>query len=224
MYLPGIGLSIALAWSAARLATSAARQRTLAGGAVAVIVLLMVLAVKQTWYWGDDERLWRHSLATTADNSKAEEALAAALNRNGDYDEAIEHYRRAKQLRVYLDGPLLNSYGVALAGSGRYDEAIEQFHAALKIDPRSAKVHENLGSTLNALGQPDAAIAELETALALRPTASAHATLAGILAEKGDIAGAVTHYRQSLDINPNQPRIQQALASLLDRPIGPPGQ
>ena len=188
-----------------------------------VIVLLVPLAVRQAWYWGDDERLWRHSLATTGDNAKAEEVLASVLNRKGDYDQAIEHYRRAIKLRIFLDGPLLNSYGVALARSGSHEEAVEQFQRALKIDPKNAKVHENLASALYALGQRDAAIAELETALALRPTASAHASLAGMLAEKDDVAGAISHYRASLDLDPNQPTVRQAMDSLIRRQLGPAG-
>ena len=99
-YLPSIGLSLALAWGLARLATSAADRRWALGGAGVAIVLLSALSVRQAGYWRDDLTLWSHSLAVTEDNPMAEIALAEAYHRDDQTEEAIEHYRRATRWPV----------------------------------------------------------------------------------------------------------------------------
>jgi spermidine synthase len=57
---------------------------------------------------------------------------------------------------------------------------------------------------LRSQGQLDAAIAELEQALARDPdNAAAYTNLAGTLAEKGNIAGAIAAYRSALTARPD---------------------
>ena len=80
MYLPGIGLSIALAWGATRLvAGSLAGRWGLATCAGLAIAALVALAARQTSFWRDDETLWRHAMTCTTDNDKAETGVADAL-------------------------------------------------------------------------------------------------------------------------------------------------
>ena len=79
MYLPGIGLSIAVGWSLARFAASSLNRRW----AVACCGLLALLArlgqaTWQTRFWSDEVTLWQHALDLTADNSEAEVGLADA--------------------------------------------------------------------------------------------------------------------------------------------------
>ncbi|HEY1786465.1 MAG TPA: hypothetical protein VGG30_12975, partial [Pirellulales bacterium] len=71
MYLPGIGLYIALAWGATRLAAGSLVGRWVLGVSAAMVTALLVgCATWQTSFWRDDETLWRHTLACTVDNSK----------------------------------------------------------------------------------------------------------------------------------------------------------
>ena len=89
MYLPGIGLYIAIAWGAARIgAASTERRWALCACAGLATAVLVAVATQQASFWRDDETLWRHALAVTADNSKAEfglgDALAQGAVRRGD--------------------------------------------------------------------------------------------------------------------------------------------
>ncbi len=78
-YLSSIGLYIAMAWIAEHLLAGSHRRRFMLGTAAAItIVALAGFAVRQTTFWRDDERLWSHALACTADNSEAEVGLAEA--------------------------------------------------------------------------------------------------------------------------------------------------
>jgi tetratricopeptide (TPR) repeat protein len=63
-----------------------------------------------------------------------------------------------------------NNLGVVLAGAGRVEEAISHFETALRIDPRSADAHVNLGIALSGLpGRMPDAIGHFQAALRIRP-------------------------------------------------------
>ena len=86
MYLPGIGLLIALVWPLWRVVARSVEGRwILAGVATLAMVVLVVLAVTQVGYRRDDLTLWTHVLAVTEDNSEAEFSLAEALAMPGGW-------------------------------------------------------------------------------------------------------------------------------------------
>ena len=63
MYLPGIGLSIAVVWPLWRVAGRSVVGRWISAGAAGLaIVVLVALAVTQVTYWHDDLALWQHAL------------------------------------------------------------------------------------------------------------------------------------------------------------------
>ncbi|HEY1785535.1 MAG TPA: tetratricopeptide repeat protein, partial [Pirellulales bacterium] len=168
MYLPSIGLSIALAWGAARLAAGSPERRwALAAGAGLVIVVLVACAAWQTSNWYDDETLWRHALACNPDNVKAETNLAEALDRQGRRDEAIAYYQRAEQHAT--DCRPFNGLGALLAREGKLDEAVAHYRQALQISPKAYLVHVNLGAALARKRQFDEANQHFRRALEINP-------------------------------------------------------
>jgi tetratricopeptide (TPR) repeat protein len=48
-------------------------------------------------------------------------------------------------------------------------EALGEFHEALRLDPRNASAHSNLGLLLLAAGKPQESILEFEAALQINP-------------------------------------------------------
>jgi len=168
MYLPSIGLSIALAWGAARLvAGSPERRWALGASAVLAIALLVACADWQTSNWLDDETLWRHALACTPDNVKAEQNLAEALDRQGRRDEAIAYCRLATQHAI--DCWPFNGLGALLAREGKLDEAVAQYRQALAKNPDAYLVHVNLGAALARQEQFDEAKQHFDRALEINP-------------------------------------------------------
>ncbi len=146
MYLPQIGLGIALAWGVADASRSWPYRRWACGVAASLaLVILMACAWRQTSFWRDDETLWNHALACTGPNSAAHNAFGNALVDRGRIDDAIGHYRQAIEIRPDL-APAHYNLGVALGSLGLLDEAMAEYAQTIKLKPDSAKAHYNLGT------------------------------------------------------------------------------
>lgn len=84
-----------------------------------------------------------------------------------------------------------------------YNQAFEAFKSGIKLNPNIATLHNNLASTLNALGKNDEAIAELHTAIKLNPKlAMPHNNLGVNLKDQGKIEEAIAEYRIAIKLDP----------------------
>src|SRR5262245_2596641 len=93
---------------------------------------------------------------------------AQALNDLGRSDEALERVDSALRIAAGR-GDALHERGVALFDLSRFGEAKVAFTKALAIQPQDAYTHQMLGLTLEQLGQPQVADAELKKAIELVP-------------------------------------------------------
>jgi tetratricopeptide (TPR) repeat protein len=202
MYLPGIGLYIALAWGAARLAGDSLAGRWVLGTCAGLAVAVLVAgAAWQTSFWRDDEALWMHALACTTDNEKAEFCAANALAHRGHPEEAIVHYRRA--LPHATDSSPYENLGLVLHQLGKLDEAIAEYQQALAIDPDSFRAHENLGGALAAQGRLSEAMEHFRRALEIEPrSAKAHCGLGQVLFLQKRIDEAVAEFFRAIELDP----------------------
>ena len=165
--LAQIGLTIALAWTAADACRTWPRfRRVWAAAATCALMVLVVLAWRQTCYWHDSVTLWRHALACTSKNSMAHNNLATFLASRGRTDEAVAHYRKALEIEpAYADADY--NLGNALSKQGLLDEAMAHYRKALEIQPAYANAHLNLGNALAKRGLLDNATAHYRKALVL---------------------------------------------------------
>ena len=205
LYLPQIGLCMALVWGAAHVAGRWRCRRWLFAAVSAPVVAgLMACAWQQSSYWWNGETLWTHALACTAQNPIAHDNLGVALAGRGEIDEAIAHYRKALEIKPDYVGAH-NNLAVELAGHGRVDEAIVHYRKALEIKPACAEAHSNLGLALAGRGRVDEAIVHYRKALEIKPDyVKAHYNLGLILAGRGQVDEAIGHYRTALDLATRQ--------------------
>jgi tetratricopeptide (TPR) repeat protein len=142
LYLPSAGACLVAGWLLAWLSRS--RPRT----AGAVVAALLALFAARTWVrnadWHDEQTLYTAAVRIAPESAKAHHNLAVALQRAGDYDNAVAHYQRA--LLIYP------AYAAAAFGIGHIatlrgdnDEAERWYLAALKRDDQFAKAHLQLG-------------------------------------------------------------------------------
>lgn len=168
-YIPSVGLTVLLVWGLAGLARRSPQWRAgLAWTGAVVIAGLSLVTRHQVGYWGDTERLWRHTLEAEPDNPEAHRNLAAALDRRGKRDEVVRHYEAA--LKAYpTPGVVETDLGAYWMRRGRYDLAEQYFRAAVRADPASPLPRNNLGGVLVARGHPAEAAAHLEAAATAMP-------------------------------------------------------
>ncbi len=190
-YLPQIGLYLMLTWAIADLFQSWRYRRSLlAVGAAIVLVALGRSARSQVPNWRNSESLWKHALAVTSNNHLAHENLGVILQRRGQVDEAISHYREALRIR-------------SSSGQNRYRRAL-------------ARAHSNLAGALLRKGKIDEAIAHSEMALKFRPEdADAHTNLGNALLQKGFTDQAILHYEKALRTAPESATTLNNLAQIL---------
>ena len=204
LYLPQIGICVALVWGVGNLAVTWRDTRwPLAAVAAPALAALTVSAWQQTSYWRNSERLWTHTLACTSRNDIAHNNLARDLSDRAMLDEAIDHYRKALEINpdyVHVN----NNLGTVLARRGQIDEAIVHYRKALEVNPNYAYAHYNLGLALARRGQVDEAIAHFRRALEILPDdMDAHYHLGLTLARRGQVDEAIAHFRKALDIMPD---------------------
>jgi tetratricopeptide (TPR) repeat protein len=216
-YLPTIGLCVAVAWAANRIAPSWRYRRIAFGGLSAVIVVaLMVCAWQQTAFWRNSETLWRRALDCTTNNSVAHFGLGTAMAMRGATNEAEEQFGIA--LKIQPDYVLAhNNLGALLLKAGKLNEASEHFETALRLDPKNANAHSNLSTILTATERYDEAIQHYEQALAIAPdNAKDHCNLGVVLSQVGKIGQATDHLSQAVEINPDYLEAQLNLGVALE--------
>jgi tetratricopeptide (TPR) repeat protein len=176
-YISYIGLFIMIAWGLPEL-LSKWRCRDIAAGKIVLgISMLIVLAALgvytrlQVSYWKDTPILFSRALAVTQNNYLAHYNFGSDLSRQGKYAPAIEHYKKAIQIKPYYADAILG-LGDALAAQNDSNRAIECWQKTLQLKPgpdNAAHAHNNLGVILQEQGKLTEALAHFTKAIQLRP-------------------------------------------------------
>ncbi len=131
-YLPHIGLAMAAVWGVADLL--AAHRRAAAALGVAAPAALAVLTLLHIPVWRDSVTLFTRAVAATRDNSGAQHYLAAALDDQQRYAQALPHHAEAVRLEPsYFVAQC--AYGAALDRHGDIKAAMEHYRQALRDYP-----------------------------------------------------------------------------------------
>jgi tetratricopeptide (TPR) repeat protein len=213
MYLPQIGLCIALVWGAADLV---GRRRSLRLAVAAAFCAALVASGIGSWRqvstWRDTLSLWERAAAVAGESFRTHHGLAGALRRRGRLEEAEAQYTRALRLRP--DSARAN-IGMAetLAGRRRYHDAIAYYEIGLAIAPDNRRTQINFGHTLLNAGRVREARAQLERVWEAQSSGQAsltrpfrfslHTGLAAALEREGELDGAIRHLQRALEVRPN---------------------
>jgi Flp pilus assembly protein TadD len=144
MYIPLVGLAVAVAWEAASRFPGTGRGPTaLAALSVAVLAALGLAARAQAACWKDSGTLLEQALRVDPDNWFAEHSLGIALAGEGRYAAAAGHFRKA--LRIRPNSLTMNGLGAALWGEGDTEGAAACFADAVRANPGYPDALANLG-------------------------------------------------------------------------------
>jgi Flp pilus assembly protein TadD len=201
LYLPLIGLSIAVAWSVPDLLARRWPRAPLMLGAAA-LVALAIMSVRQVPRWRDSAALFAHALEVTRENAVAHLNLGVALADRAEYSEARRHLEEA--IRIHPGSA--EGHGAlaeVLAREGRQEDAIARFRTALRLDPGLSRVHNGFGRALLEGGDAEEAALHFREAVRLDPVyAEAHSNLGVALLRAGSFAEAVEHLREAATLDP----------------------
>jgi len=203
-YVPMVGLSIALVWTAADLVERRPTLRqAVSAVSVAVLALMAGAAYRQTTYWKDSRTLFEHTLDVTRKNYIIENNLGVIVAREGDSSRAMALYREALATAPDYAEAHAN-LGHELLKAGQMEQARASLERALALSPDLAMVQGDLGLLLAARGQYEEARARLERTLSLSPgDAESESNLCFVLTHLGRADEAVAHCNAALRINPN---------------------
>jgi predicted Zn-dependent protease len=110
--------------------------------------------------------------------------------------------------------------GVARRSGGDAAAALKSLEPLVAMHPKWALAHYELALTWSAMERGPAAVAELQSALALKPEmADAWRALGDELTMMGDAAGADSAYAQNIKASTKDPRLLSAAAALCENQI-----
>jgi tetratricopeptide (TPR) repeat protein len=117
-----------------------------------------------------------------------------------------------RELEGSTDPEVLLGAATALGRAGAHGDAIPLLQKAIAIRPRLPDGHYNLARAYLATSQPDAAVVELESAIALKPDFYEALVLRGtMLATGGDSEAAIKYLRAAVILPPATPRLMTML-------------
>jgi protein O-mannosyl-transferase len=221
MYVPMIGLLIAVAWGAgAVLDRIGASTRALPAIAVAVVIACAMAARSQAAHWENSLTLWEHAARVTPASYIAHENLGQALRERGRLDEALASYERALALApAHSSGyaaVINNSIGLVLTRQDRIPEARVRFLAAVQSNPGFAEARSNLANALAAEGQATEAMTHYREAIRLKPDyVEPRVGLGAVLLRAGRAAEAAVQYRDAIALDANLAQAHNGLGGAL---------
>jgi tetratricopeptide (TPR) repeat protein len=188
-YLSFVGLFIMLCWGIADLAENWQFPRVGFAAACAVVLIGLAFAThRQVGYWSSDVALWAHTAEATDNNSGAENVLGETLQKAGQPEQAMTHFRIAAAMDPLLPFP---RYHLAVYDQqhGALRSALAQFQRVLELTQadtgivaelrsntlmRMAAIYEALGETAQAHQSMGLAVEEHQRAQQfMRPSAMA---------------------------------------------------
>ncbi len=202
-YLPYIGLTWALAMTAAKWCGSHPVRRRLVVllGGVAVLACAG-LAHRQTATWRDSVTVFRQVLRVVGPHDVVLATLAGALSEAGHHEDALAHLEVALEAGG-LSSEYLTYMAVVLKHLGRHEESITRALEALALNPGHVAAYGVKGESLSAVGRHEDAIEVFSQGLRLAPDTGYLLYGQGqALAALGRHAEAATRYRRALDGDP----------------------
>ncbi len=215
-YIPLIGLSIMVVWSAGDISRQLKIGRwALAFTAAATICGMGVLTFVQTGYWKNNLTLFKRAIQVTGDNELAYLNYGASLVASGDLDSAAALYRDF-MVRNRGVADIYANLGLIAALQNNKVEAVQQFQAALKLEPDHPEAHNGIGVELAALGRLPEAKEHYLAALGLRRQfPEARYNLGNLFYAEGNLEPAMEQFREAIKLRPLYPEANERLALIL---------
>jgi Flp pilus assembly protein TadD len=220
LYLPSLGLSVALAGVAFDVARSLPRGWPAWAAWGLYLALLAAQTVGYGRAWETDRTLFEHAVQAAPQSARAHANLGAALGDVGELAASEAHLRTALRLDPY-DVQTRANLGGQLLTQGRLDEAERQLLEAVALDGGLADAWVNLAQLRLRQGSPADALPAALKATALAPAEPvAWENLGAARLGTGDLAGGVDALLTALHKGARDPEGIRANLERLGRQTG----
>jgi Flp pilus assembly protein TadD len=207
VYLPLMGISIALVFTIADLVADRRRLRAVTSRLAPLVLLGLALASRrQVPYWKDDMTLFSHSAEVIPGNAIAHNGRGAAFLRAGNPTQAEAEFREALRIKPDFAGVVRN-LTLLLTSQGRFAEGEAAARHGLSTwatpGSRSAsELHFDLALVRARQGLGTEAEAEYQEVLRLNPyNWAALYNWGNLLVAGGRLEEAETRYRAAHQLN-----------------------
>lgn len=159
------------------------------------------ISFKERNYLSYAIQLLQKSLENNPGNVKSAFELAKVYQSNGKESMAIDILQKASK---YTNSPDLH-YDLAqnYLKTSNFDAALLEFEEVLRADQGYKDAAYQMGKIYIALGETDKAEKLLENIVNSNSTDQAHLDLANIYYKSGKVTKALSHYEETLRLNPN---------------------
>ena len=211
LYVPMIGLLMAVTWECRVIAArSAVSARLAAAAAALVLVVCAGFTWRQIHYWQDGVTLFTHAVEVTHDNFVAHDNLGVELDRRGQFEEAMAHYRETLRIKPG-DRHGEENYAQANFAKGEREfrqgdlaGALSSFEEGMHYRPANALAHTYAGLILTQEQRPERAMSEFRRALEIDPKLSrAHTGLGVLMAQAGRDEDAGREFAAAVRCDPS---------------------
>ncbi len=148
------------------------------------------------------------------DLEAAHSNLGLVLDRQGETEQAIRHWKEALKLDG-TDIPTRTLLASAYLNKGRFAEAVQEYRDVLKLDPKDGNSYNNLGFALEKLGKADEAVLAYKQAVEINPRmAIAYNNLGALYERQGQKELAKQSYARASQIDPKNEDARRNLQRL----------
>jgi tetratricopeptide (TPR) repeat protein len=173
MFLPFVGLTIAIVWAVrlaagARLVAPQARVALACAGA-AVLLLEAWGTHARNEVWRTEATLWQDVTEKSPRNGRGWMNYGVIVMEAGDSKRALELFEKALEFSPTYSNVYIN-LGIVKADLGRHPEAEVHFQHALVLAPNQASAHFFYGRWLRQVGRHAEALRQLDQGAAIAPT------------------------------------------------------
>ena len=140
--------------------------------------------------------------------------LGLVLEKLGETDEAIRHWKEALKLDG-TDAPTRTLLAAAYLSKSQFAEAAQEYRDVVKLDPKDAGSYNNLGFALEKGGKTDEAILAYKQAIEINPRlAIAYNNLGALYERQGQKELAKQNYAKAFQIDPKNEDAKRNLQRL----------
>lgn len=214
LYLPLIGIFLALIWLGISLGKKYNLAKILLGLLIIFLIFLSVLTINRNRDWRDPITFYNQTLEYAPESYRVINNLGMAYADVNNYEKAEGTYKKAIALEPA--GPVAyHNLGNTYRETGKNDLAIENFNKAIELDPWFIFSYNALGDLY--LENKDYQKTRQVFERYLEVTDSKVETLfllARIADEEKDFQGALDYLEEALIIQPQNQLIQTAIVNL----------